>query len=729
MVSRSGLRQASAKCVVWLVFLLASCLWVSTATAAATDFQLSPEERAWLVANRDRTYTVGFDPFAGMDSFEYRGNRTGLLHDLLKDMQDQLGLRVVPAQVKGWDDAYSRFVEHDIDILYGANPTPERERIMRFTRPVWKYPYTVFARKDTSVQTLGDLDGKRVGFIRNDFVIKQLPLEFPNIHLLPSEFDEQEAGLNALERGDLDGFVTAGGGLEYEFLSTHPKLTLVAELRAITSDMTMAVAKEQTVMAGLLDRYIAQRESVIRAMKGNAQRLYNRKILRLNEAELQWLETNGTAVVGVAEDYLPFDHYDKGQYRGIAGEVLKRIGDTVGVKFTVVSGSFAEVMEKATKGGVDVVNMAKTEARLKDFIFPQAISNERDIIVGLKKSPPVQEVYGLDGTKVAVIEGFWHEEYLRKNLKNPQIVRTSDIQESLRLLRDGNVDYVIENPTVVEFYINGLGYTELVKRGNTSKDSFIYFGVTRRQPELASIMDKVIPLISFEEAKYAGIQSVPELRNEDNRRLNWIVAILLAALLGFLMLVITVVRKLTEQRARTQFLTEREQLLYTDPLTGFQNRNAFSQKGEQNIEPNYPQAIVVADLNNLKLVNDSYGHAAGDTLLVNFAGLVRSQWPNGHLFRIGGDEFLMILPGMDEERIQMELDELRQRCEESNHPKAPGAVGRPNAAMGYSIRVDAQIPLDTCIAEADQRMYRVKANMKKRKSDLDSNITDNNHEA
>jgi diguanylate cyclase len=723
MEIRFGLRLVSAKCVGWLLFFLAICTLASAAIAAPTSrLQLSPEEQAWLVANRDRTYTVGYDPFAGMDSFEYRGGRIGLLHDLLKDMQDQLGLRVVPAQVKGWDDAYRRFVAHEIDILYGANPTPERERIMRFTRPVWKYPYTVFARKDTSVQTLGDLDEKRVGFIRNDFVIKQLPLEFPNIHLQSLEFDEQDAGLKALERGDLDGFVTAGGGLEYEFLFTHPKLTLVAELRAITSDMTMAVAKEQTVLAGLLDRYIAQRESVIREMKGNAQRLYNRKILRLSEAEVQWLQTHGTATVGVAEDYLPFDHYDKGQYRGIAGEVLKRIGDTVGIKFNVVSGSFAEVMEKATKGGVDVVNMAKTEDRVKDFIFPQAISNERDIIVGLKNSPPVQEVHGLDGSKVAVIDGFWHEEYLRKNLKNPQIVRTSDIQESLRLLREGKVDYVIENPTVVEFYINGLGYTELVKRGNTSKDSFIYFGVTRRQPELASIMDKVIPLISFEEAKYAGIQSVPALRNEDNRRLNWIVAILLVALLGFLMLVITVVRKLTEQRARTQFLTEREQLLYTDPLTGFQNRNAFSQRGEQNIEPNYPQAIVVADLNNLKAVNDNYGHAAGDTLLVTFANLVRSQWPNGNLFRIGGDEFLIILQATNEEQVQLELDDLRQRCEQYSHPTALGAVGRPNAAMGYSIRTSGDTPLDACIAEADQRMYQVKASMKKRKSDLDSEV-------
>ncbi|QDL56482.1 diguanylate cyclase domain-containing protein [Rhodoferax aquaticus] len=681
---------------------------------------MSAEEQSWLTAQQGKTYTVGFDPFAGMDSFEFRGKRVGLLHSLLADVRGQLGLNVVPAQVKGWDDAYSRFVAGHIDILYGANVTPERERIMRFTRPVWKYPYTVFARNDTAVQTLGDLDAKRVGFIRNDYVIGQLPKEFPNIRVQAVEFDEQGQGLAALESGKLDGFVTAGGGLEYEFLYTHPKLVLVAELRAITSDMTMAVAKDQQILAGLLDRYIAQREASIRDMKGSAQRLYNRKILRLSEAELLWLENSASAVVGVAEDYLPFDHFYRGEYRGIAGEMLKRIGDTVGIRFEVVSAPFADIMQKATQGGVDVVNMAKTEDRQKDFLFPHAISTERDIIVGMKSSAPVQDVYGLDGRKVAVIDGFWHEEYLRKNLKNPHIVRTADIMESLRLVRNGDVDYMIENPTVVEFYINGLGYTDVVKRGNTSKDSFVYFGVSRRQPELAAIMDKVIPLIRFEDAKYAGIQSVPALRNEANRRLIVIVVVLVLALVGILALVIKVVRNLAEQKARTQFLTEREHFLYTDTLTGFHNRNYFSHKAGHGIASHYPQAVVVADLNNLKRVNDSCGHAAGDALLVLFAALVRQQWPGGHFFRMGGDEFLIVLPGVDEARVQTELDHLRQLCQQTSLPDAPGEWAQPSAAMGYAMRASEEVSVDLCIAEADQRMYRAKASMKKRRTDVDA---------
>ncbi|APW43257.1 diguanylate cyclase [Rhodoferax saidenbachensis] len=697
-----------------LVVLAAWCVGVAS---AAVPVQLSAEQHSWLVAHRDKTYTVGFDPHAGSDYFEFRGLRTGLLPELLKDIQSQLGLKVVPADIKGWDDAYTRFLRGDIDLLYGANPTPERERTMWFTRPLLKYPYTVFAGKDSPVQTLGDLDGRKVGFIRNDFVIQQLPKEFPNIHIETVEFDAQDAGLHALEMGQIDGFVTAGGGVEYEFLYTHPKLGLVAQLRAITSDMTMAVLKERQMLGSILDSYMAQRELEILALKDKAQSIYNRKILRLSEAELRWLEQKGTAVVGVAEDYLPFDHYSNGEYRGIAGEMLKRVGDTVGIRFKVVSGTFADIMDQARAGTVHVVDMAKTEDRLKDFIFPHAISTERDIIVGLKNSPPVQDVYDLDGQRVAVIDGFWHEEYLRKNLKNPQIVTTEDIMESLRLVRDGKVAYMIENPTVVEFYINGLGYSDVVKRGNTSKDSFVYFGVSRKQPELASIMDKVIPLIKFEEAKYAGIQSVPTLRNETNMQLLKLVGALGLALVAIVLVVIAVVRKLVAQKAATQFLTEREHLLYTDTLTGFYNRNYFSQKVDPQPLGVYPQAVVVADLNNLKHVNDVYGHAAGDTLLVRFADQVRAQWPQGACFRIGGDEFLIVLANSSEEQVLVDLEAFRLRCQGASYAAPDGNPIEPSAAMGYALRASADTSLDKCIAEADARMYQAKAQMKKRRAE------------
>ncbi|MBS1155060.1 MAG: hypothetical protein H6R07_984 [Proteobacteria bacterium] len=696
-------------------WLLGAALGLVTALTPAADsgVKLSPEEQAWVSAHREQTFTVGFDPYTGMDCFDFRGAKTGLLPALLADMRKHLGLRLSLADVSGWNEAYNRFVDHEIDILYGANPTPEREQIMHFSAPVWRYPYVAFARKDSSVQTLGDLDGKRVGFIANDFVRQRIPQEYSNIHFQPLEFSGQEQGLKALLSGEADGFVTSGGGVEHELLFNYPSLALIAELPTITSDMTFAVGKEQALLGRIIDRYIQQRQASIHVLARDAALLYNRKILRLSDAELNWLEQKGTAVVGVADDYLPFDHYQDGQYRGIAGEVLNNISTITGIHFTVVHGPFSEMYEKARTGSIDVLNIAKTEDRLRYFLYPRPISTERDIIVGLKSSPPVHDVYELEKKRVAVIEGFWHEEYLRKNLKDPRIVKTTDIMQSLRLLRSGDVDYLIENPTVAEFYINGSGYTDLVKRGNTSKDSFVYLGVNRSQPELAAIMDKALTLINFEEVKYAGIQSVPTLPNEQNRRLTWVVAGLVAILAVIMAVTIKIIHSLANQKAQTQILKEREHLLYMDALTGFHNRNYFAHTQAAMQYGAFPQAILVADLNNLKPVNDAHGHAAGDALLVLFAAFLRATFPEGNVFRIGGDEFLIILNRTQEDQVIPAIESLMKRCEAARQELGGTMSIRPSAAIGYCMRGSVGESLDGCIKQADARMYEAKASMKK----------------
>ena len=700
-----------------LTLLATACLG-SGAYAQTPPSLLTAEELEWVASRQETVFTVGFDPFAGMDSFEFRGEKTGFLHVLLDDIQKQTGLRLTLADAKSWDDAYNRFVKGRIDILYGANPTSERERIMAFSRPVRRFPYVVLARKNSSIQTLGDLDGRRIGFIANDFVSEQLPAEYPNVRFEKAEYPEQGKALKELASGTLDGFITSGGGIEREYLYDFPGLTAVAQVRGITSDMTLAVLHKNEILRNILDKYIEQRREWIRENTRQTERIYNRKILRLTDVELDWLEMKGEAVVGVAEDYLPFDFYQDGEYKGIAGEALKRIADLVGMRIRVISGPFAEIYDKAVGGTIDVLNIAMTEDRLRHFIFPRPISTERDIIVGLKNSLPMQDVYGLDGYRVAVIDGFWHEEYLRKNLKTPVIVKTADIMESLRLVRQGVVDYMIENPTVVEFYINGLGYTDLVKRGNTSKDSFVYFGVNRHQPELASIIDKALALVDFEEVKYAGIQSVPTLRNEESRKLEKIVGALLLALAAILALTIWIVYSLVQHKAKAQILKEREILLYTDPLTGFFNRNHFSHHADALEHGHYPQALLVADLNNLNRVNDTNGHAAGDVLITQFARCMRDEFPGATLFRLGGDEFLAVVDGATEERIEEAIQRLGERCSQVGY-EIPGSDTRisPSAALGYAIRHGDQLSLDEAMALADTRMYMSKALAKKRRLD------------
>ena len=308
-----GLSALSFSLKRWLFSGLFSLLAAATLVRAEpSSVNLSDEERAWVAAHQQQVFSVGFDPFSGMDFFEFRGVRTGFLPDLLADMQKELGLHFSLAEVSSWDAAYRRFVEGKISLLYGANPTPEREKIMAFTRPALRNPYVVFARKDSFAQTLGDLDGRRVGFIANDYVSQQMSKEYPAIHVQVVEFEAQRQGLNALVAGEVDGFIASGGGVELEFVFDYPLLTLVAELRSITSDMTFAVLKEQAVLAGIIDKYMVQRKAKIQDIARSARITYNRKVLRFTENELDWLVKQ--AANSVPETLPPHENIRGGQY-------------------------------------------------------------------------------------------------------------------------------------------------------------------------------------------------------------------------------------------------------------------------------------------------------------------------------------------------------------------------------------------------------------------------------
>jgi len=85
-------------------------------------------------------------------------------------------------------------------------------------------------------------------------------------------------------------------------------------------------------------------------------------------------------------------------------------------------------------------------------------------------------------------------------------------------------------------------------------------------------------------------------------------------------------------------------------------------------------------------------------------------WPQEHFFRIGGDEFLIV------SRVQSDISALEQRCQLTRDKVSPSVSAQPSAAMGFSIRHRADVPLDSCMAEADRRMYQATAQMKNRRS-------------
>ncbi len=119
--------------------------------------------------------------------------------------------------------------------------------------------------------------------------------------------------------------------------------------------------------------------------------------------------------------------------------------------------------------------------------------------------------------------------------------------------------------------------------------------------------------------------------------------------------IVGLARQLEQSRGRLALMYETARAdSLSDPLTGLGNHRAFQEEFDRQLEQarrhEFPLALVLLDLDDLKLVNDTRGHAAGDRHLAGLAGLLNTTVRLGdRSFRIGGDEFALILPHTDSE--------------------------------------------------------------------------------
>jgi len=147
-------------------------------------------------------------------------------------------------------------------------------------------------------------------------------------------------------------------------------------------------------------------------------------------------------------------------------------------------------------------------------------------------------------------------------------------------------------------------------------------------------------------------------------------------------------------------------LSHHDTLTGLYNRNYFEEELRRlENSRQHPISVFVLDMDNLKKVNDQYGHAAGDALLKCVAQVLLTCFRDEDILsRIGGDEFAILLPKTNAEATE----KIQQRMERTlkhfnhHHPEIP-----LNLSIGAATS-DGQKPLVEVLHEADDIMYQKK---------------------
>ena len=168
---------------------------------------------------------------------------------------------------------------------------------------------------------------------------------------------------------------------------------------------------------------------------------------------------------------------------------------------------------------------------------------------------------------------------------------------------------------------------------------------------------------------------------------------------------------LSDMTAIRNTMRNLQEISIIDELTGTYNRRAYEKMLDDYDKADHlPLCVVIGDVNGLKKVNDTLGHASGDHSLRYIAQLlVKCATGHGAVARIGGDEFAIVAPGCNHSAAESLIQTIKEAV-----TAEVDAIHGAGIALGYAIKTEPHQELSKIIHEADKKMYQDKGNDRRR---------------
>ncbi len=404
-------------------------------------------------------------------------------------------------------------------------------------------------------------------------------------------------------------------------------------------------------------------------------------------------------VYGYVEN-TPYEVKVNGKVAGIAGEYVNRISRLADINFKYKKYSSVEALEKAVKKGeVDVffdyynINNDKYKPTVSTFI-------EDYVVLGKQKDNHVVTSFeSLRGKKILMLDNNSLYNYFSNNSRAK--IKTYDTVDELVKKAE---DYIIVvDNEIYTYYQNSKFKNYKLLYKNTMMNDYKFMIKTSNEA-FYDLFNYIINTNSYYNYRNTGIENMNASILEDST-LEQVYTIVLAIIFVPL-ITIGVIYLIIKKKKEIKKIKATDRHKYTDMLTSLKNRNYLNAKMNEWEDCNvFPQSIVMVDLNNVKYVNDNYGHEEGDQLIVAAAGvLVNTQLENSEVIRTDGNEFLIYLVGYSERQIATYTKKLEKEMKSLPHEFG--------AAIGYSMITDEIKTLDDAINEATLEMITNKEDYK-----------------
>ncbi len=562
-----------------------------------------------------------------------------------------------------WGDLFEMLCNGEIDILSDVSYTDERAEILGYPSiPMGTEVYYLFVPPDSdiAVDNLSALNGKKVGLTK-DSIARDFFEEWAEEYNIEAEIVE----INCLEE---EGLQYLGNTIDaYITMDTYGSPEVAVPVCKIgSSDFYFAVNKDRVDLLADLDSALNRIQAESRYYDEELHDKYlksSENLKYLDNVEKDWLNNHGTIHVGYLDNMLAYCAKDKnGELTGTLKDYLEytsTVFHNQNINYdTVAFDTSAEAIEALKNGKVDCIfpaNLTNYDAEENGLVMtPPVMRTEMTLIV---RDSEHKEFLQKDTVRIAVNEGNTNYDYfLADNYPNWEKIYFKDISDCINAVADKKADcFIISNYRYgtfarlceklgLETINTGIGldycfavrlgdgalYSILAKTTNAIPDSLIYSSLTYYSTEVSKV-------------------SFTDYLKEYMFIITSVIALILLIIVILLWKDFRAGKKIKKERSLIKDLNRR---VFVDSLTSVRNKGAYTeyieslQKQMDNGELS-EFAVGVFDCNNLKQVNDENGHDKGDIYLKNSCVLICKIFEHSPVFRIGGDEFAVILQNND----------------------------------------------------------------------------------
>lgn len=562
--------------------------------------------------------------------------------------------------------------------------------------------YVLFGKTSERVDSIKDVGAKTIGVLESDsdeiiyYLKSYSDLKYKN-------YETSEELFKAYEDDKVDLIIVPNTmylnqtllnekyNIKYIFTEINKKLVL-----------TLADDKNNEEMNNIVRKYFNnwKKKKYIETYNKSVLNYYLEKADVSDKDKTEFLTK--TYTYGFVENY-PYEVLRKGDFNGIAAEYVNRMLRLANTDFITFKeyDTIDELKKDIDAGEVDIY-FNYYDYENNDYKSTISTFVEKYVVLAEDEDEFVVNSFeSMKNKKVSIMINNSIYNYFKDNSK-AQLVPSETISE---LLDNGEDSLIVVDKEVYEYYKNSKfkNYSVLFESTITNEYKFMIHNDDSNKV-FYDIFNYIIGTNSYYNYRNTGLN---ELNASVLEKISFeeLYVILLCVVL-IPIIVMAILYFALKRRKQVKQIKKEDRRKYTDMLTSLKNRNYLNHNIKAwNDSQKYPQAIILIDLNNVKYVNDNYGHEQGDNLIVGAASiLINTQLENSEIIRSDGNEFLLYLVGYSEQQVSTYSKKLAKEFK-----SLPYGFG---AAVGYSMILDEIKTIDDAINEATIEMKKDKEEYK-----------------